>query len=154
MRTAAGIVLFRRRPTGPEILIGHLGGPYYAKKDARGWTLPKGLVEEGEGLMAAARREWTEETGQAPPEGEYRPLPVVKQSGKCNHLFLVEGDADAETLASGTFRMQWPPRSGKWVDVPEVDRWTWVDLATAEEKLSASLSAVIAHVRAAILEET
>ena len=150
MKTAAGLVLFRRRPDGPEMLIGHLGGPYYAKKDARGWTLPKGLVEEGEELLAAARREWTEETGQAPPEGEYRALPVVKQSGKRNHLFLVEGDADAEALVSNTFRLQWPPRSGQWVDVPEVDRWAWVDLDTAEAKLSKSLGAVVAHVRAAI----
>ena len=153
MKQAAGIVLYRFRENQPQLLIGHLGGPYYAKKDAHGWTLPKGLVEEGEDLEAAARREWREETGTPAPEGAYRALPVVKQSGKRNHLFLVEGDADAEALVSNTFRMQWPPRSGQWVDVPEVDRWAWVDLGTAEEKLSKSLGAVVAHVRAAILEE-
>lgn len=150
MRHAAGIVLVRRGPAGPEILIGHFGGPYYANKDARGWTLPKGLVEEGEDLEAAARREWREETGQPAPAGEYRLLPVVEQSRKLNHLFLVEGDADPEALRSSTFRLEWPPRSGKYVDVPEVDRWAWVGLADAEEKLSKSLAAVVPHVSTAL----
>lgn len=157
MKTAAGIVLYRFRGSGgsrqrnaPQLLIGHLGGPYYAKKEARGWTLPKGLVEEGEDLEAAARREWREETGTEAPAGVYAALPPVKQSGKVNHLFLVEGDADADALASDTFRLQWPPRSGRYIDVPEVDRWAWVDLATAEAKLTKSLSVAVAHVRAAL----
>ena len=142
-KVAAGILLYRVRDTAFEVLIGHLGGPYYAKKDTHAWTLPKGLVEEGEDLLAAARREWREETGTPPPEGEYVALPVVRQSGKHNYLFLVEGDADAAALRSNTFRVQWPPRSGRWVDVPEVDRWAWVGLAEAEEKLSKSLGAVL-----------
>ena len=142
-KIAAGIVLYRFRENQPEILIGHLGGPYYASKDAHAWTLPKGLVEEGEDTLTAARREWREETGTPPPEGEYVALPVVKQSGKHNYLYLVEGDADAETLRSNTFRVQWPPRSGRWVEVPEVDRWAWVGLAEAGEKLSKSLGVVL-----------
>ena len=149
-KIAAGIVLYRLRENQPEILIGHLGGPYYAKKDAHAWTVPKGLVEEGEDTLAAARREWREETGAPPPEGEYVALPVVKQSGKHDHLYLVHGDVDADALRSNTFRMQWPPRSGQWVDVPEVDRWAWVGLAEAADKLTKRLGAVVGGVRAVL----
>ena len=141
-KVAAGIVLYRRRRGELELLLGHLGGPYYARRDAHAWTVPKGLVEEGEDYLAAARREWTEETGAPPPGGDYVALPVIRRSGKHDHLFLVEGDLEAGDLRSDTCRVEWPPRSGQWVEVPEVDRWAWVRLAEAEEKLTKRLGSV------------
>ncbi len=145
---AAGILLYRFRENQAQVLIAHLGGPYFARKDEGAWTLPKGLVEPGEGLLAAAHREWTEETGTPPPEGEYVALTPVKQrGGKLNHLFLVEGDADAAALVSNTCFVEWPPRSGKRLEIPEVDRFEWVDLDTCERKLSRGLAVVVAEVR-------
>lgn len=140
----AGIILYRRIESQIEILIGHFGGPYYARKDDGGWTFPKGVVEPGEDLLAAAHREWTEETGTPPPTGAYLPLaPVRQKSGKLNHLFVVAGDVDATTLNSNTCTIEWPPRSGKRLEIPEVDRFAWVDLPTAERKLTPGLAPVV-----------
>ncbi len=151
---AAGILLYRFRENQPQVLIGHLGGPYFARKDEGAWTLPKGLVEGDEDLLTAARREWVEETGTPAPAGEYRPLEVVRQrGGKLNHLFLVEGDADPGALASNTCFVEWPPRSGTRLEIPEVDRFAWVDLDTAERKLTRGLAVVIAQVRALLHAE-
>ncbi len=148
LKIAAGIVLYRSTSSGPEILIGHLGGPYFARKDEGAWTLPKGEIEPGEDLLTAARREWTEETGLPAPTGDYRSLKVVKQrGGKLNYLFLVEGDADADAMVSNTCTIQWPPRSGRAMQIPEVDRFAWVELDIAERKLTRGLAVVVAQVR-------
>lgn len=151
-RLAAGIALYRTAPSGEvELLLGHLGGPYFARRDAHGWVVPKGLVEVGETMLEAARREWTEETGQAPPPGDYRELPTVKQSSsKHSTLFLVEGDVDSETLRANTFTVEWPPRSGKRQAYPELDRFAWVTLAEAETKLVKGLLPLVRHVREAL----
>ena len=148
---AAGIVLYRRDYPDTELLLGHLGGPYFARKDKHGWVVPKGLVEPGESLLEAAQREWTEETGAPPPAGDYLQLPVIKQSGnKHSTLFLVAGDVDARTLHANPFTLEWPPRSGKQQTFPELDRYDWFGLEAAEQKLVKGLLPLVRHVREAL----
>lgn len=119
-----------------EVLLGHLGGPFWAKKDAAGWSVPKGEYEPDETPEAAARREFQEELGLPAPEGEYLPLGEVKQSGgKVVTVWAVEADLDPAQVVPGTFEMEWPPRSGRTQEFPEVDRVDWFELTEAEEKL-------------------
>ena len=147
VREAAGIVLHRPGADGAvELLLGHLGGPYWARKDAGAWTVPKGLLEAGEEPLDAARREWREETGTEPPEGTYRALPAIRTSGKLHRLFAVEGDVDAAALASGTFELEWPPRSGRRVAFPEIDRFAWFAAAEARVKLTRALVGLVDEV--------
>ena len=149
-RLAAGIVLYRSRSpdlAAIQILLGHIGGPYFAKKDLGGWTLPKGLVEPGEDALTAARREWAEETGTPAPPGDYHALPPIGAgSGKVHYLFLVAGDADPAALVSNTCTIAWPPRSGRTLTFPEIDRFGWYTLAEARVKLSRSLAPVVDEV--------
>ena len=134
-KTSAGILLFRRRPGGVEVLLVHPGGPFWAKKDEGAWSIPKGEAEPGEDLLAVARREFREETGAA-LEGAVIDLGGVKQKGgKTVVAWAAEGDFDPASLTSNTFAMEWPPRSGKGAEFPEVDRAAWFDLATARAKI-------------------
>jgi predicted NUDIX family NTP pyrophosphohydrolase len=137
VRRSAGLLVHRAGPDGePEVLIAHMGGPFWAKKDAAAWSIPKGELDEGEEPEAAARREFTEELGLAAPAGELLDLGEVKQSGgKVVRVFAVAGDVDTAAVVPGTFLLEWPPRSGRMQEVPEVDRAEWVDLATAAVKL-------------------
>jgi predicted NUDIX family NTP pyrophosphohydrolase len=134
LEISAGILAYRR--TGAiEVLLAHPGGPYWAKKDAGVWTIPKGLAEAGEDLLAAARREFTEETGFVARE-PFIPLGAVKQkSGKTVHAFACEGDFDQVLIAGNTFEIEWPPKSGQRKSFPEIDRVDWFDLAAAREKI-------------------
>lgn len=140
-RTSAGLLLFRRR--GPqrgaapvEVLIGHMGGPFWAKKDERGWSVPKGEYTAEEEPLAAALREFAEETGRSAPAGEPFRLGEVKQSGgKTVTCFALEGDFDSARIGGNTFEMEWPPRSGRVQEFPEIDRAAWFDLETARAKL-------------------
>jgi predicted NUDIX family NTP pyrophosphohydrolase len=135
-RTSAGLMMFRRREGGLEVLLVHPGGPFWAKKDLGAWTIPKGEVAEGEDALAAARREFEEETGVR-PEGPFRPLGAVKQkAGKLVHAWAFEGDCDPAAIRSNTFRVEWPPRSGEWRTFPEVDRAEWFDLAEARRRIN------------------
>ena len=139
---SAGLLVFRRTAgsgtAAVEVLIGHLGGPLWAKKDARAWTVPKGLVEAGEDERTAARREFGEETGLAVPDGEWIPLGEVRlKSAKVVSLWAVEGDVDAGAAVSNLFTMQWPPRSGQQQEFPELDRCAWVSVERARDLLSA-----------------
>src|SRR5271163_4511431 len=110
-KLSAGILLFRRRPTGVEVMLVHPGGPFWARKDAGAWSIPKGLVNEGEDWLAAAKREFQEETGMA-IEGDFVELGAFKQpGGKTVVAFACEGDFDPASLASNTFSMEWPPHS-------------------------------------------
>src|ERR1700761_59447 len=119
---SAGILLFRRRPSGLELMLVHPGGPFWAKKDAGAWSIPKGLADEGEDLLAAAKREFLEETGM-PVEGEFLDLGTHKQpGGKTIVAWAHEGDFDPAHLKSNTFTLEWPPRSGRTAKFPEVDR--------------------------------
>ncbi|MFE0022649.1 NUDIX domain-containing protein [Amycolatopsis sp. NPDC059021] len=134
-KRSAGLLLFRRRDGETEVLLGHMGGPFWAKKDAAAWSLPKGELDPDEPPEAAARREFTEELGLPAPEGEYRELGEVKQSGKVVTAWAVEGDLDPADVVPGTFEMEWPPRSGRTQEFPEVDRAEWFTLDMAREKL-------------------
>jgi predicted NUDIX family NTP pyrophosphohydrolase len=135
-RRSAGLLLYRRRGTDVELLIAHMGGPFWARKDAAAWSVPKGEHEEDEEPLAAARREFAEELGSPPPSGEPIELGEVRQSGgKRVRVWALEGDLDADAIVPGTFDLEWPPRSGRIQAFPEVDRAAWVDPDTAREKL-------------------
>lgn len=122
---SAGILMFRRTADGIEVLLAHPGGPFWAKKDEGAWSIPKGLIDEGEDVEGAARREFAEETGTR-PEGELIPLGEFRQSGsKVVTAFAVEGDFDPATLVSNMIPIEWPPRSGRTMEIPEVDRAAW-----------------------------
>ena len=137
MKQSAGILLYRS-PPAREVLLVHPGGPFWAKKDAGAWSIPKGEYEEGDDPRAAALREFEEELGSALPAGtELVELGTVKQkSGKRITAFAAEGDLDAETISSNTFEMEWPPRSGRMQAFPEVDRAGWFSIEEAREKLN------------------
>src|SRR3954454_21805194 len=113
-RRSAGILLYRLTPGGDcEVLVGHMGGPFWAKKDAGGWSIPKGEYEPGEEAFAVALREFEEELGSPCPASEFTPLGEVRASGKVLTVWAAEGDLDATTAVSNTFELEWPPRSGR-----------------------------------------
>ena len=133
---SAGILLYRRDQDGIEVLIAHPGGPFWAKRDAGAWSLPKGLVNAGEEPLAAACREFEEETGLH-LAGPFLELGEVRQkAGKVIHVWACEGDANTASLKSNDVRMEWPSGSGRWITFPEVDRCLWCDPQTAREKLN------------------
>ncbi|MFB9378149.1 NUDIX domain-containing protein [Kineococcus gynurae] len=137
-RRSAGILLHRNGPEGVEILIGHLGGPLWARKDERAWTLPKGEPEPGEELLDTARREFAEELGLPVPPGELVALGENRQSGgKVVTIWALAGDLDPETVLPGTFSMVWPPRSGRVQEFPELDRVVWSTPELARTRLVA-----------------
>jgi predicted NUDIX family NTP pyrophosphohydrolase len=132
---SAGLLLYRRRERGFEVFLVHPGGPFWAKKDEGAWTIPKGLAAPGEDLLAAARREFREETGFA-LEGEFQILGEFRQpSGKIIHVWAVEGDCDPALLTSNVFPLEWPPKSGNIRQFPEIDRAAWLGPKQAKEKL-------------------
>lgn len=136
-KTSAGILLYRSGPDGAlEVLIGHMGGPFFARKDGGGWSIPKGEYEPPESAEAAARREFTEELGLPVPAGELVPLGDVRQSGgKVVTVWALAADLDPATAVPGTFDLEWPPRSGKIQQFPELDRFGWFALPAAAAKL-------------------
>jgi predicted NUDIX family NTP pyrophosphohydrolase len=134
-RTSAGILLYRLGRSAPEVFLVHPGGPFWARKDAGAWSIPKGELDDGDDPLAVARREFKEETGQR-IDGDFVALTPRKQkSGKVVHAWAVEGDLDAATIVSNTFTIEWPPRSGTRRTFPEVDRAAWFPLAAAREKI-------------------
>lgn len=135
-KRSAGLLLFRRSEAGIEVLLGHMGGPFWAKKDAAAWSLPKGELDPDETPELAARREFQEELGLPAPSGDYLELGEVKQSGgKVVTAWAVSADLDPAAVVPGTFEMEWPPRSGKLQEFPEMDRVSWFTLDLAREKL-------------------
>jgi predicted NUDIX family NTP pyrophosphohydrolase len=141
---SAGILMWRRGAAGAvEVLLAHFGGPIWARRDAGAWAIPKGLVEPGEDLEACARREFAEELG-VDPEGALIALGRIRQKGgKWVAAFALEGDLDAATIASNSFTLEWPPRSGRFQSFPEVDRAAWFALAEAHEKILPSQQAIL-----------
>ncbi|MDQ0912480.1 NUDIX domain-containing protein [Streptomyces canus] len=133
MRTSAGLLLFRHADEGLEVLLGHMGGPFFARRDAGAWTVPKGEYEPAsESAWAAARREFQEELGLPPPDGEAVPLGEVRQTnGKVVTAWAIEADLDPATVVPGVFSMEWPPKSGRMREFPELDRVEWFGLDRA-----------------------
>ncbi len=133
-RRSAGLLLFRHADHGLEVLLGHMGGPYFARRDAGAWSVPKGEYEPDEPAWDAARREFQEELGLPPPDGEAVPLGEVRQAnGKIVTAWAIEADFDPATIEPGTFTMEWPPKSGRLQEFPEVDRVEWFGLDRARE---------------------
>ncbi|MGY0497211.1 NUDIX domain-containing protein [Nocardia sp. FBN12] len=136
---SAGVLVYRRSEAGIEVLLGHMGGPLWAKKDASAWSIPKGEYEPEETARDAAAREFTEELGLPVPAGEWLDLGEVSYRSGSKRKFLtvwaVEGDLDLAEIVPGTFEMEWPPRSGRLAEFPEIDRAAWFDPGTAADKL-------------------
>lgn len=137
-RISAGILLFRRTDDGIEVLLGHPGGPYFTNKDAGAWSIPKGEPNGGEALLDGAKREFAEETGHVVGSSARTiELGSIRQrGGKTVHVWAVEGDLDPAAAHSGTFAMEWPPRSGMHIDVPELDRVAWFTPDAAREAMN------------------
>ena len=135
-KLSAGLLLFRDRGGGLEVLLVHMGGPFWAHRDAGAWSLPKGEYEPGEDPLDAARREFAEELGSRPPQGATIELGSVKQAGgKVVHAWALRGEFDASKIRSNSFQLEWPRGSGRHQSFSEVDRAGWFDLPTARVKL-------------------
>src|SRR5688572_22197796 len=137
-KQSAGLLVYRHRGTTLEVFLVHPGGPFWKKKDAGAWTVPKGEFDSTEDALAAAQREFTEETGVR-VNGPFATLGNVRQSGgKIIHGFVAAADFDAEKIVSNTFRLEWPPHSGRFAEFPEVDRGGWFSLEEAAGKINAA----------------
>ena len=130
------MLLYRRAGNGVQVLIGHMGGPFWAKKDAGGWSIPKGEYDDGEEPFAVALREFAEELGSPCPATDFLALGEVRTSGKVLTVWAAEGDLDAAACVSNTFELEWPPRSGRIQEFPEIDRAEWVPVDEARAKLN------------------
>jgi predicted NUDIX family NTP pyrophosphohydrolase len=141
---SAGLVLYRARDGKTEVLLVHPGGPFWKRRDEGVWSIPKGEIEPGETRLDVARREFQEELGMPPPDGDLAPLGSIRQAGgKVVHAWASPGDLDASRISSGTFTLEWPPRSGRMQEFPEVDRAAWFDLATARRMILPAQSALL-----------
>jgi predicted NUDIX family NTP pyrophosphohydrolase len=144
--TSAGLLLFRRRDGQVEVLVGHMGGPFWARKDAGAWTIPKGEHDDDEDPHDAAIREFTEEIGVVPPVGPGPDLDlgeVRQRAGKVVRAWAREGDVDAASAVSNLVEVEWPPRSGRRVTFPELDRVSWLPLDRARELVVAAQSELL-----------
>ena len=144
-KLSAGLLLYRRTGDGIEVLIAHPGGPIWARRDLGAWSLPKGAIEETElDLLQTARREFQEETGSRPPDGPVIELGEIRmRSGKVVHGYGMEGDLDPATLNSLRVEVEWPPRSGRLIQVPEIDRVIWATPQEARRRLNPAQSAFV-----------
>ncbi|MEU8968008.1 NUDIX domain-containing protein [Streptomyces monashensis] len=143
-KRSAGLLLFRHTDEGLQVLLGHMGGPLWAKKDAGAWTVPKGEYEGDEPAWEAARREFREELGIAPPDGEAVALgEVVQRNGKIVTAWAVAADPDLSGFSPGSFALEWPPRSGRVQEFPELDRVEWVGVDRAREVLVTAQAAFL-----------
>ncbi|MGW0206177.1 NUDIX domain-containing protein [Streptomyces sp. NPDC003233] len=143
-KRSAGLLLFRHTDEGLEVLLGHMGGPLWAKKDAGAWTVPKGEYDPDEPAWEAARREFQEELGVAPPDGKAVPLgEVAQKNGKVVTAWAVEADPDLSGFSPGTFTMEWPPRSGRVREFPELDRVAWLGLDRARQLIITAQTAFL-----------
>jgi len=141
---SAGILLYRRREAGIEVLLVHPGGPLWARRDDGAWSIPKGECEPGEDARATARREFAEELGSEPPSGPELELGEVRlRSRKRVLAWALEGDLDPASVVSNTFSIEWPPRSGRRIEVPEVDRAEWFGFEQARVKLNPAQAALV-----------
>jgi predicted NUDIX family NTP pyrophosphohydrolase len=147
-RRSAGILLFRRRAGDIEVLLGHLGGPFWTRRDAGAWSVPKGEYGDDETPEAAARREFEEELGVPVPAGALLELGEVRQSGgKRVTAWALEGDLDPSQVVPGTFELEWPRGSGRLRTFPEIDRAAWFDLDAARERIVAGQRPLLDRLR-------
>lgn len=138
MKLSAGLLLYRTTTGQLEVLLVHPGGPFWKNKDLGAWSIPKGEYSEPEDALTAARREFKEETG-IDIDGNFLVLTPVKQkSGKVVHAFAIAADTDTSKIVSNTFPLEWPPKSGKTIDVPEIDKAEWFTLTEAKQKINAA----------------
>ncbi len=164
VRQSAGILLFRRPAGGarePEVLLGHPGGPFFARKDEGYWSIPKGELDHAdEDLLSVARREFAEEVGRPPPRGQpdgSAPIPlgtIVQKGGKVVHAWAIEGDLDPDTARSNVFELEWPPRSGRRESFPELDRVAWFTPAEARRRLKRAQVPFIDRLITAVVGES
>jgi predicted NUDIX family NTP pyrophosphohydrolase len=153
-KQSAGLLMYRRRNGALEVLLVHPGGPFWARKDLGAWSIPKGEHEPDEDPLAAARREFAEETGIL-PEGDFIALnPVRQRSGKNVRAFAIEADIDPATIKSNTFVMEWPPRSGRRHEFPEIDRAAWFTIDEAKHKLNAGQVALVEELERTLASAT
>ena len=151
-RPSAGLLLYRRRSGGLEVFLAHPGGPFWHNRDSGAWAIPKGVAEAGEDTLAAACREFAEETGVR-PVGPFLPLGTIRQkAGKLVHAWAWEGDADPEQVTSNTMQTEWPRGSGRLLTFPEVDRCAWFDPHTAREKINPAQAELIDRLELALSE--
>ncbi|MBM4002571.1 MAG: NUDIX domain-containing protein [Planctomycetes bacterium] len=137
-RVSAGLLMYRIRDGKLQVLLGHPGGPFFKNKDDGVWTIPKGEVEPEEDLLETARREFEEETGFVPTGSFIALKPIVQKGGKIVHAWAFQGDCDPDAIVSNTFSMEWPPKSGRRMKFPEIDRAGFFDLAAAGRKIKAA----------------
>ncbi len=148
-KVSAGLLVYRMRGSGLEVFLVHPGGPCWQRKDAGAWTIPKGELDGDEDPLAAARREFTEETGFTASE-PFADLGVIKQAGgKTVHAFVAAGDFDATAIVSNHFKLEWPPKSGRWTEFPEVDRAAWFTLEDARAKINPAQIELLDRLQAA-----
>ena len=147
---SAGLVLYRRRGDTMEIFLAHPGGPFWKNRDAGAWTIPKGVLNEGEDALTAAQREFEEETG-IKPDGPFVALGAIRQrAGKLVHAWAWEGDADAAATTSNEMRTEWPRGSGQMITFPEIDRCAWFSVETARVKMNPAQSELLARLEAVL----
>lgn len=150
-KLSAGILLYRQSVNGVEVFLVHPGGPFWAKKDKGAWSIPKGEYEADEDPLAAAKREFAEETGQPAPSGEYVEIGEFKRKdGKMIRAWAVEGNLDATNISSNTFEMEWPPKSGQKQSFPEVDKAAWFPIEQAADKMHAGQSIFLENLAGAL----
>jgi predicted NUDIX family NTP pyrophosphohydrolase len=150
-KQSAGLLLYRPSGDSVEVLLVHPGGPFWAKRDLGAWSIPKGEYEPSDDPLQTALREFEEETGQAPPAEELLDLgSVTQRGGKVIRAWAARGDLDPATVHSNTFTMEWPPRSGKRREFPEVDRAAWFDPPTARQKLVSAQAELVDRLLAAL----
>ena len=147
-KKTAGLLLFRETSGDLEVLLVHPGGPFWKNKDDGAWSIPKGLIEQGEDPLAAAKREFVEETGGVVPRGEPLRLdPLVQSGGKLVYAYALRGDFDPSALKSNTFLMEWPPKSGRPQEFPEVDRAAWFSMELAKRKILKAQASLLQQLR-------
>ncbi|MCE2526031.1 MAG: NUDIX domain-containing protein [Actinomycetia bacterium] len=145
-RISAGLLIYRRRPSGDvEVLLGHYGGPFWARRDRGAWTVFKGRGHQGETLLQTATREFEEETGWKAPSDPWLPLPEVKAANQVMTIWAVEADYDPAALRPGLFSMEWPLRSGKFQEFPEIDRAEWFAISQAQVKMPSNQQVLLQH---------
>jgi len=144
VKLSAGILVYRLKNKEIEVFLCHPGGPFYKNKDNAVWTIPKGEFDESEEPFAAAKREFKEETGQE-IDGDFIAMSPIKYKDgrKIVYAWAVEGNVDATKIRSNTFPLEWPPKSGKFIDVPEVDKGDWFEIEIARQKILPSLSSLL-----------